>query len=63
MFMLISMYFYVFCTSTSEKALTGSVNHEHGTWNDICLQMTEIYLFTDVASVEAFSALKVLSLY
>ena len=51
-------------TSTSEMALIGSVNPGHGTaaclhytWNDICVQMTQVYHFTVVAS----SPLKVLS--
>ena len=49
-------------------ALIGSVNPGHGTtacfhytWNDICVQMTQVYHFTVVASVEASSPLKVLS--
>ena len=33
----------------------------HYTWNDICVQMTQVYHFTVVASVEASSPLKVLS--
>ena len=48
-------------------ALIGSVNPGHGTaaclhytWNDIYVQMTQVY-FTVVASVEASSPLKVLS--
>ena len=69
-------YFHVFLlilsyvTSTSEMALIGSVNPGHGTaaclhytWNDICVQMTQVYHFTIVASVEASSPLKVLSFY
>ena len=55
-------------TSTSEMALIGSVNPGHGTaaclhytWNDICMQMTQVYYFTIVASVEVSSSLKVLS--
>ena len=55
-------------TSTNEMALIGSVNPGHGTdacflytWNDICMQMTPVYLFTVVASVEASSPLKMLS--
>ena len=55
-------------TSTSEMALIGSVNPGHGTaaclhytWNDICVQMTQVYHFTVIASVEASSPLKVLS--
>ena len=55
-------------TSTSEMALIGSVNPGHGTaaclhytWNDICVQMTQVYHFTGVASVEVSSPLKVLS--
>ena len=50
-------------------ALIGSVNPGHGTaacfhytWNDICVQMTQVYHFTVVASVEASSPLEVLSL-
>ena len=49
-------------------ALIGSVNHGHSTdaclhymWNDICVQMTQVYHFTIVASVEASSPLKVLN--
>ena len=49
-------------------ALIGSVNPGHGTaaylhytWNDICVQMIQVYHFTNVASVEASSPLKVLS--
>ena len=49
-------------------ALIGSVNPGHGTaaclhytWNDICVQKTQVYHFTVVASVEASSPLKVLS--
>ena len=57
-------YFHVFLlilsyvTSTSEMALIGSVNPSHGTaaclhytWNDICVQMIQVYHFTVVASV------------
>ena len=51
-------------------ALIGSVNPGHGTaaclhytWNDICVQMTQVYHFTVVASVEASSPLKVLSFF
>ena len=64
-------YFHVilwYVTSTSEMALICSVNPGHGTaaclhytWNDICVQMTQVYHFTVVASVEASSPLKVLS--
>ena len=50
-------------------ALIDSVNPGHGTaaclhytWNDICVQMTQVYHFIVVASVEASSPLKVLSL-
>ena len=63
------MLILLYVTSTSEMALIGSVNPGHGTdaclhhtWNDICVQMTQIYHFTIVASVEA-SYLKVLSFH
>ena len=68
-------YFHVFLlilwyvTSTSEMALISSVNPGHGTdaclhntWNDICVQMTQVYHFTILASVEASAPLKVLNI-